>query len=392
MGGTCLGSLILPRFRLCPTPSLASVRRDRARHRRSRDSGVAPDAVRGRRLHGVERIRLARIPAPRSRRGRVPSAPDPANGRDASRPGARRNEESLGLGFLYGCEHRRSGIRMPAFRFLFAARVRRDNGDVSCGGDQRGGGRDRSLALAQSDLGKEAQAGRPRNREAALRERAVYLAIALSGLCALRAKPSGRACWDCCSAPRFTRSPSSWRSFSPGLGIGSSIGALLCRSLARPRAGVGLVPVALAGAIAWTAYSLAASLPYWPINPVHLLEHLVQFSARPRPRVLGPVTADAPLGREFPVGARGGRVERQAMAPGCSHGGVYAANTLGAIVGALGASLLLIAWVGSQRAEQVLIAIIGGRRSAASAAQPGTAGAPQLGRARGMSTSRGLLI
>jgi len=38
-------------------------------------------------------------------------------------------------------------------------------------------------------------------------------------------------------------------------------------------------------------------------------------------------------------------------------GGVYAANTLGAIAGALGASLLLIAWVGSQYTEQVLIAL-----------------------------------
>ena len=38
--------------------------------------------------------------------------------------------------------------------------------------------------------------------------------------------------------------------------------------------------------------------------------------------------------------------------------GVYAANTLGAIVGALGASLLLVAWVGSQRTEQVLIAVV----------------------------------
>jgi spermidine synthase len=37
--------------------------------------------------------------------------------------------------------------------------------------------------------------------------------------------------------------------------------------------------------------------------------------------------------------------------------GVYAANTLGAIAGALGASLLLVAWVGSQRAEQLLIAL-----------------------------------
>ena len=37
--------------------------------------------------------------------------------------------------------------------------------------------------------------------------------------------------------------------------------------------------------------------------------------------------------------------------------GVYAANTFGAIVGALGASLILVAWVGSQRTEQVLIGL-----------------------------------
>ena len=43
-------------------------------------------------------------------------------------------------------------------------------------------------------------------------------------------------------------------------------------------------------------------------------------------------------------------------------GGLYAANTLGAIVGALGASLVLVAWIGSQHTQQVLIVIslIGG--------------------------------
>ncbi len=38
-------------------------------------------------------------------------------------------------------------------------------------------------------------------------------------------------------------------------------------------------------------------------------------------------------------------------------GGVYAANTVGAIVGALCASLLLVAWIGSQHAQQVLIVV-----------------------------------
>ena len=36
-------------------------------------------------------------------------------------------------------------------------------------------------------------------------------------------------------------------------------------------------------------------------------------------------------------------------------GGVYAANTVGAIVGSLAASLVLVAWIGSQHAQQVLI-------------------------------------
>src|SRR2546426_9701357 len=40
-------------------------------------------------------------------------------------------------------------------------------------------------------------------------------------------------------------------------------------------------------------------------------------------------------------------------------GGVYAANTVGAIVGSLGASLILVAWIGSQHAQQLLIAICG---------------------------------
>jgi spermidine synthase len=38
-------------------------------------------------------------------------------------------------------------------------------------------------------------------------------------------------------------------------------------------------------------------------------------------------------------------------------GGVYAANTVGAIVGSLGASLLLVIWIGSQHAQQLLIVL-----------------------------------
>src|SRR5687767_15565809 len=55
--------------------------------------------------------------------------------------------------------------------------------------------------------------------------------------------------------------------FLVGLGIGSSVGSVLARGTARPRFALGWCQVLLTAAIAWTAYMLAKSLPYWPVNP-----------------------------------------------------------------------------------------------------------------------------
>ena len=112
MGGMCLGSLILS----APAPI-----RDRSRHRHSRNSGVVPDALRRQRLLG---------------RG-VPSAPDPSDGRDAARPGSS-GRRSFSDGTSLWREHRRSRARMPALRFLFAARVRCCHRDLCCHVYQRG--------------------------------------------------------------------------------------------------------------------------------------------------------------------------------------------------------------------------------------------------------------
>ena len=57
---------------------------------------------------------------------------------------------------------------------------------------------------------------------------------------------------------------------------------------------------------------------------------------------------------------------------------IYAANTLGAILGALGASLLLVAWVGSQRTEQLLIALSIGLWSVAATPAMDSSRAPWL--------------
>ena len=183
---------------------------------------------------------------------------------------------------------------------------------------------------------------------------AVYITIALSGLCALGAE----AIWTRTLSLLFGASVYTFSIivavFLSGLGIGTGIGSTLSRTLARPRVALGWCQLLAAAAIAWTAFSLDASLPYWPINPSLSTSIWFNFEldiARACWALLPPTLL---WGASFPLAlaaASNGRDQSKLFA------GVYAANTLGAIIGALGASLLLIAWIGSQHAQQVLIGL-----------------------------------
>ncbi len=183
----------------------------------------------------------------------------------------------------------------------------------------------------------------------------VYLAIALSGLCALAAE----ALWTrmlglLLGASVYTLSII-LAVFLAGLGLGTGIGALLSRNLARPRLALGWCQLLGAAAIAWTAYSLAASLPYWPVDPSISSNIWFNFQLDLDRALWALLPPTLLWGASFPLAlAVAASTEQDPAKPFCR---IYAANTLGAIVGALSASLLLVAWVGAQRAEQVLIAI-----------------------------------
>jgi len=143
--------------------------------------------------------------------------------------------------------------------------------------------------------------------------------------------------------------------FLVGLGIGSGVGSLAVRSLERPRAALGYCQMALAATVAWTAWQLSDSLPYWPINPF-LSTSLWYTFQLDMVRCLWAVLPAALLwGASFPlalasVAPRGGD-------PGRLVGKVYAANTFGAILGALAFSMILIPAIGTRRSESVLILI-----------------------------------
>src|SRR6516165_6644155 len=100
---------------------------------------------------------------------------------------------------------------------------------------------------------------------------------------------------------------------------------------------------------------ISESLPYWPIVPGLSPSPWYNFQLD-LVRCLWAVLPPACLwGASFPLALAAVAVRGQD--PGRLVGSVYAANTAGAIAGALGASLLLIGWAVTQVCQQVLIGV-----------------------------------
>jgi spermidine synthase len=183
----------------------------------------------------------------------------------------------------------------------------------------------------------------------------VYAAIALSGAGALGAEVVWTRLLGLMLGATVYTFSIILSIFLVGLGIGSAVGSIVLRSIARPRVTMGCCQMALAAAVAWTAWMLSDSLPYWPINPF-LSTSLWYTFQLDMVRCLWAILPAALLwGASFPlalaaVAPRGGD-------PGRLVGRVYAANTGGAIVGALAFSMVLIPWIGTRYSETVLIGI-----------------------------------
>ncbi len=198
----------------------------------------------------------------------------------------------------------------------------------------------------------------------------LYLAIALSGFCAL----AGEVVWTRQLALIFSATVYTFTIilavFLIGLGIGSSAGAALVQRLREPAGALALCQLGAAVSMAWSAQMLSNSLPYWPVNST--LAPSIWFNFQlDFVRALWAILP-APLfwGASFPLAlaavGQGVRSASDRMV-----GRVYAANTVGAIAGAMAASLFLIPWVGSQRTQQVMMVGALLAAGAAVAAGPG---------------------
>jgi spermidine synthase len=183
----------------------------------------------------------------------------------------------------------------------------------------------------------------------------VYVAIALSGSSALAAEVIWTRLLSLMLGATVYTFSIILAVFLVGLGIGSSIGSLLARATLRPGILLGGCQFLLAGAITWTAYMLANSLPYWPIDPSLSRSPWLDFQLDLARCLWAVLPAACLWGASFPLALAACAAPGQD--PGRLVGGVYAANTVGAILGAISSSLILIPWLGTQHAQQILIGL-----------------------------------
>ena len=184
---------------------------------------------------------------------------------------------------------------------------------------------------------------------------AIYVVIALSGFTALSAEVIWTRLLSLLIGGSVYAFSLILAVFLFGLGIGSSVGASIARTVSRPRLALSWCQMLLCFAIGWAAYMLTHSLPFWPIDPSMSRSPWFNFQLDVARCLWAVLPAALLWGASFPLAL--GSVAAPGRDPGRLVGGVYAANTFGAIAGSLAAGLLLVVWIGSRRSQQALIIV-----------------------------------
>ena len=183
---------------------------------------------------------------------------------------------------------------------------------------------------------------------------AIYVAIGLSGASALGAQVVWTRLLSLTFGPSVYTFSVILAVFLTGLGIGSAVGAALAPIVASPRHALAWCQLLLTAAIAWAAAIIFVALPNWPIDPALAPSPWFALQLDLVRCALVVLPAAVLWGASFPLGlaaiARPGEDTARLV------GRVYAANTLGAIIGAVACGLLLIPFLGTRDAQRVLIA------------------------------------
>lgn len=182
----------------------------------------------------------------------------------------------------------------------------------------------------------------------------IYATIGLSGTCALGAEVIWTRLLGLLLGATVYTFSIILAVFLVGLALGSGAGAMLSRWV-RPRFALGWSQMLAAAAVAWTAFMLARSLPYWPVNPLLSTNPWFTFQIDLVRCIWAIFPATFLWGASFPLALA-------AVAPSEADsarivGRVYAANTAGAIAGALLFTLVLIPAIGTRDCQRLLIVL-----------------------------------
>jgi spermidine synthase len=184
---------------------------------------------------------------------------------------------------------------------------------------------------------------------------AVYITIGISGMCALGAE----VIWTRNLALLLGGTVYTFSlilgTMLLGLGIGSSIGAAVSRNTRQPRRALAICQLLVIAGLGWAAWSITDDMLYWPINPQLAQSPWFLFQLDFIRSLVAVLPAALCWGASFPLA-----IAAVADGQGNSSAAVariYAANTAGAIVGALGTGLILIDWIGTQPAQRLLMAL-----------------------------------
>lgn len=180
--------------------------------------------------------------------------------------------------------------------------------------------------------------------------RAVLVAIAISGFCALASEVIWARLLSLLLGATVYTFAIILAVFLVGLALGGGSGSVLARWSARPRlwlAGCQLLQVA---AIAWAANAIALVLPRW--EPLFAGPLPVKFGYDLARCAVAILPSAFLWGASFPLALAG--IATTGQDPARLVGRAYAANTLGAIAGSLLAGLVLVPFLGAQLTQFAL--------------------------------------
>jgi spermidine synthase len=183
----------------------------------------------------------------------------------------------------------------------------------------------------------------------------IYIAIGLSGMAALGAEVVWTRLISLMLGGTVYTFSIILAVFLIGLGIGSSVGAVLARNARSPGWALGTCQTLLIAAIFWTGFQVSSSIPYWPVDPSLSNDpwHMFELDFVRAAWAILPGTCL--WGASFPLALAALAVRGQDA--GRLVGRVYAANTLGAIAGALAFAVWIVPTMGTVVGQRLLIGI-----------------------------------